>query len=448
MSASIARYIKRDAWEMLLLAVATAALGACFLQGFKVGDALLAGPFALLALVLIVVALFAVTASKRTMLPGGIALGVVALGALLAGLALSEGPLTQDSAGNWFLGVLLVELAGAVPFALSRSCAGTAVLLICGIFTCSWTQFFFEAPVTVPALAFLFSGIALLVYKNYLCSVRAAMSARQVSFPLGFVTALGTALAALVIGVAVWFGVIAPLNPGVVDVELITEYRALEEVAARGISQERMVSNIDLTGSETTSGSRTTDDLRVEEDGIPMPARPLETPPEEEQPTGSFMGIDLEELTDSFDVQANPALRVLLWLLALLLPLAVVAYFVGRRWWRTRRLRKIRELPPEQQVQALYLFLAKRLGRIGFAVPKGQTLLEFARNNAGAMEVLDTAAGASFSQATQAYVRVAYGEQAPTEAELACLVAYYQGFWRAARRQLGNVRYFVKSFRL
>lgn len=441
-------YIKGVAGEFLLVTVVTVALAFTFLQGFKIGDTLLGSPLTYVVLVLEVVALFAVASSRRTLLPGCLALLMALVVCCVVGLGATEGAVTQDSAGNWLLGVLLMALCGVAPFALSRGRAGTALLFIGGVFMGSWTQFFFEAPVLAPSLVFLLACIALLVYKNYLCSVRAAMSARKVSFPVGLATGVATAVLAVAVGALAWFAVIAPLSPGVVDVKLITEYRALEEVQARGVSQERMLSNLDLTGSETTTGTRTTDDLRVEEDGIPMPARPLETQHTEEDASGSFTGLDLEELQEDFNVRANPLPPALLGLLALLPLLAVVGYFVGRRRWRTRRLERIRALPPTQQVRALYLFLTPRLARVGFGIPNGQTPLEFAQGNVSAFSVLDAAAGASFLEATRAYVRVAYGKHEATQEEADCLVAYYQGFWKAARRQLGNLRYFFMSFRL
>lgn len=141
------------------------------------------------------------------------------------------------------------------------------------------------------------------------------------------------------------------------------------------------------------------------------------------------------------------------WLLWLLLPLAIiialVAFFLLRRRWRKRWLvHVLDDLGPRGQVEEMYLFLSSRLARLGYALPVGVTLGEFARSAEFNMMTLHDVTKVPFSECTAVYERVVYGGQEPTDEECVLLVAWCSTFWKAARAQLGSFRYFFKSFRL
>ena len=128
--------------------------------------------------------------------------------------------------------------------------------------------------------------------------------------------------------------------------------------------------------------------------------------------------------------------------------LGIAGYFVGRRALRKRRLARILRQAPAQQVRELFLFLMDRLGKIGFAVPEGVTLTEYASRSAAHMEAITAETGVALPAITQVYVRTAYGSAAPEDDDVESLVAFYRGFWKGARRHLGNIGYFFKSFKL
>lgn len=441
-------YLKHALWDFVLVFACSMALGYTALNGFYVDQALQHSPVPALVTAVEVLLLFGIGFKKKLLLPGGIAYGVLAVAACVVAAASSADAGLTDTEGNNLIFMLCLLVTGTVPYLLSRTRAGSAVLLIAGVFTCGWIQFFYQFDELAWALVFLCCALALIVYKNYQLSARTATSLRHIAFALGFAMALAAVAVAVGISALLWFAVIAPLNPGVLDVKLVTEYRALETVQVHGTSSEYLTPNLETTSNQTNDGSRTTDDLQRGEDGEPMPAQAEANSTQENLSAGTFLGIDIDSVQESFDFQANPLRALLTWLLALLPLLLIAAYFVGRRVWRERRLRKVQQLPPSQQVRTLFLFLSGRLARVGFKIPNGQTPLEFARNNHESMERFDAAAGEDYRELTACYAAVAYGAEEATQEDADRFAAYYRGFWKAAREQLGNWAYLWRSLRL
>ena len=446
----LSTYVRFAVWDFLLVALASVALAYTALDGFYVDPSFRFGivPGALAAA--LVFALFVVSYKKSFLLPGGIAYGVAAVGCCVAGALASETDILVDGEGNYFIAVATVVVASTVPFLLRRGRAGCALLFIAGVFTCAWVEFFYEGGDVVWALVVLAAALALVVYKNYQLAARRATSVRTLSFSAGFAVAACVVAVSVGVGALAWYGIVAGLNPDVLDVKLVTEYRSFEEREVHGTSSEYLTPNFDMTSDQTNDGVRTTDDLREGEDGIETPARAKERSTDESESAGTFLGIDLEALQDAFDFQAHPEFidAVLPWLVAIaaLIVCAIVGFFVGRRAWRSRRLARIQAKPLQDQAREIYLFLISRLSKLGFTVPDGLTQLEFAQSVEPSLQRFDELAGVPFRTLAGVYVDVVYGDYEPTEGEVAGFASYYKAFWKAARKQLGSVRYFFKSF--
>lgn len=442
-------YAKQAVWEFLLVACVSTALGYTLLNGFYIEPGLQHSAVPGVVCVAATAALFALNRDSSTRFIGGIAFGVVVVGCLGAAAGLSGEYVTADVEGNWFLFLLLLLAQAIICFLLARTRTGCALLFAAGAFACALIQFFYERNELLWALLFVLAALMLVIYKNFQTSARGATSVRKVSFAAGFGVAAVAAAACALVASAVFFGIIAPLNPPAKQIKLVTEYRALETLPVQGTSSTFLTPNMDLTSDNTNSAERTTDDLRQSEDGRPMPAKPKgDASVEEEENSGGFMGVDLNSITRAFDFQTNQRQAWGLLLFLLLIPLAIAAYFVGRRLWRKRRVGRIRQLDETSQVRELYLFLVEHLARVGFAIPPGSTPLEFARNNAQSLERFDVEGQGSFEDLTRDYAKVVYGGQKADAAAADRAAKYYLGFWKAARKQLGNMRYLLKSFRL
>ena len=442
-------YFKMVVWEFILLTLVSTGLSYVLLQAFYAGDAVSGSFVPAVASVAMNAVLFYIASSRRIVRVGGAVFAVACVVAVVAcGVASSVSPVS-DEPGNYLIVALVIVVTNLFAFFLSRRRTETVVLLILSIFCCSWIQFYYQADMVAWSMVVLFSALALVVYKNYQRSARTASSAKKISFSMGAGTAALSVALAVGVGALVWFAVIAPLNPSVFKVELITEVRAYETLQVRGTSQDYQVPNTDMTSDQLNDQSRTVDDLQISDDGIPMPAQTKDDTSKSQSAEGTFNGIDVDSLRQAFDFQSDPSgasVRVVLWILLPLL--LIVGYFVGRRLWRTRRLNKYMMLPPKERIAAIYSFVLERLGRIGHALPEGMTLREYCIHNKGTFEEYEQLAGCSFATVTNSYMQAAYGKAKPSGAEVADVAKFYNSFWKFARKQLGSFKYFFKSFRL
>ena len=442
-------YLKMCIWDYLLVCVAGVSLTYVVLDSFYINPSLQYSVLPGVIAVALVTALFLVAFNRRTARIGGVLVGLACVGGIMVAAAFSPSAFMTDTEETYFYFAIVCVLVPLLSFALSRAHAGSVVLFGAGSFICAWMQFFYEFYELTWTLLFVISSLMLVIYKNYQLNARAATSVRKLSFTAGFLVALGAVIASVGVACLVWVCIISPLNPGALEIKLIQEYRALEEVPVVGTSSELMMPNMDLTSDDLSEQERTTDDLVEDEEGRQMPARAVPLQSTQEEQSGSFMGIDIDAITEIFDPKTYDEQTYPWFLLALLIiPIALIAYFVGRRVYRTVRLNRIRKLPLNQQVEQLYLFIVKLFSRIGFAVPEGATLLEFARNNESSMEYFQKEAGVSFVAITEVYVACTYGQKEATQAQVDKFVLFYKSFWKAARKMLGNMKYLVKSFRL
>jgi hypothetical protein len=304
------------------------------------------------------------------------------------------------------------------------------------------------------------SALALVVHRNFRLGLAGADVARRPSYVGGFVSSVMPVCAAGTLALVAWFAIIAPLDPGVMKITLITDYRQLPIEEYKGTADEQPSFNYDLTSQNLVEGFfYTTDDLKVDPnasviiDASSLLQQQLEQRAQQSAASGSgtHESLDEESTDPQFDALSwSVVFPMILAAIALvvLLILAIVAYFVSRRAWRKRRLVRILAQEPRAQVESLYRFVLGRLGRLGFKVPAGMTLGEYATNAARSMDMLSTETRVSFEELTQTYEACAYGRYVPTEDEILPFVAYYLSFWKAARTHLGNLRYFFRSFRL
>ena len=446
---SFAAYLKGAAGEFLLSCAAATALLYTLLNGFYIDSGLQYSVIPALACIGSLVVLYIVAYNRMTTLIGSIVYALAVAGVLFA-CAGASGDILVDEEANYLVFGVCCMVTPLVVFLLGRTRGTAAMLFIIGVFIVVFIQFFYERYELIWALLFVLSSLALVIYKNYQRSVETARSVKKVAFLPGFVVALGSVLAAGALACGIWFGIIAPLNPPAADIKLITEEHALETQRVKGIASMFLVPNLDMTSSQTNNEERTTDDLQLVEDGrIVLANGEAEGEPEEQESGGSFVGINLDSLSETFDFQTyDTSDWARLFIVLGIIVLVIVGYFVGRRWWRARRLAKYRSFDPARQIEAIYLFLMGRFERIGFKMPPGQSVLEYAADTAGLRERFDERAGVPFANLTATYTRVVFGDDDVTQEEADGFAAYYKSFWKASRQHLGSLKYFFKSFRL
>ena len=463
-------HLNKRKGEYLLLLLSVWAVSVVAMNGFYLDDLLAQYGYLARALIalpvnaVLLLVLYAASFNAKRRVAGVFMYVAAAAVVVITGIVLSTGEdIYADSEGNYLYLALELVVVSAVGFLFTRTLAGSMAWFVVGAFTCSLAQAFFTGEDLAMSIAAAVSGLSLVVYRNFKLGVQGALVARKGSGALAFVTALLPSLTAACIALAAWFMVIAPLSPGVLDIKLFTEYRQLPIEEYIGTAEIRPLLNYDMTSKTTVDGEKyTTDDLKEDKtsDTTVDAASALQQQALVDAAgsgTGSSSGggskQDFSE--ESQEQIYNPISYddefpwITVWIvIVLLLVLLVVAYFIIRRRLRIVRLRKILAAEPIDQVKQLYQFLLVRLERVGFKQPEGMSLYEFAASSAHQMEMFTEETRVPFTALTEVYVAADYGGIEPSEDDVVLFTAYYLRFWKAARVQLGNFKYFFTSFRL
>ena len=457
-------YLRSVLPELLILWVSSSCTCLASYHGFYIGEAgsSPAGPVLCLALLLV---LYVVAADRRRWLPG--ALGYLALCGAVVGacVALSTGDAAAqvDQEGSLLYFALVTVVVPTACFLLTRGLAGCLAWFAVTACACALLQAMYSYDEYLVSILASCSALAMLVARN---SAKGRLSASQAagSSPAAdAVTAVAAVAASAAAGLLVWFAVLSPLGLPTVDAKVFTEYLRQPIEFVKGVADINPVYDTSRQSEDLVDGERTeVDDLYVDDSASDViDARTLrdQTPPSSEQSpedqsqgesAGQSRSYDNDSLDEDFDLISWSELLpwVFVWIaLAVLLAAAVVAYFVWRRRRRRSRLAWLLDAPPCEQVGGLYLFCMGRLGRLGFKIQPGQTPGEWSAGTARAMDVICTETGVSFQECTSIYSECcSYGMREPSEDDIAKLAAFYEGLWRGARRHLGPIRYFFKSF--
>lgn len=458
-------YIKQSAGEYLLLLLSTWALStvgfnAFFLDGVveASGYAARAG-LALVVCAVLLLALFAAAYRRRRLVVGVVGYLVLLAVLVALALALSVGEnLYEDAEGNYLYLALVIIFSCTGGFLLTRTLAGSALWFLACALTCTVVQAFYESGEVATSIAASLSALALIVHRNFRLGLTSADVARKPSFASGLVASVVPVATAGALALAVWFVVIAPLDPSVLKITLITDYRALPIEEYKGTVDQQPTLTYDLTSENLVDGfPYTTNDLLEDPNAqVTVDASSaLEQLLQQQIRQGAAAGsgshdtLDPESTDPRFDALSwSEVFPIILFAIALVVLgiAAIVAYFVGRRRWRTRRLVHMLSQEPRAQIESIYRFLLSRLARLGFKVPTGMTLGDYATSSARAMDMLTTQTRVPFENLTKIYEACVYGRYVPKEDEIVPFVAYYVSFWKAARTHLGDLRYFFKSF--
>ncbi len=462
---TLLRYLKSQVGEFALLLVAAASFSCVIENAFFLSSVPARIPLTFCACAVLLELLY-LAAWRRRRMAVGVACYLAVLALMVAvALALSTGEdLYADAEGNYLYLVLCIAFSATASFLLSRRVAAGVLWFLVVAFCCSVVQAFYERNDLVPSLAAAGAALALVIYRNFVTGLEGADVVRGASRAQGLAASLAVVAGAGAAALAVWFLVIAPLSPGVLEIKLITEYRQLPVDLVRGVAEEQPTLNLELTTDRDhlldDEYRYTTDDLVRGESDVVISAQQVldqETLGGGTTDSGAGTdgakdgGLDKDSLEEDFDAQSYssvfPFIVVVLAAIAAL-ALLITALFLLRRRRRIARLRALLAAPAPDQARGIYQFLLSRFSRIGFQVPPGFTLSEFARAQAARMAIFDVAAGVSFADITRVYEEVTFGSRVPTDDDIVPFVAYYLAFWKASRAYLGNFKYFFKSFRL
>ncbi len=465
-------YIGAIAGEFLLLLLSTWALSVVGFNGFFLdsivegsGWAFRAGLALVVSAVLLVI-LYA-AASKRSRWVGlGVVYVLVAAAIVVVALFTSTGENPYvDEEGNYLYLALVLVVSNTAGFLLTRTLTGCAIWFLACAFLCAIIQALYEPDELVMSIVATLASLALIVLCNFRLGIVGADVARRSSRAGSFLTSVLSVVAAGALALLVWFAVISPLDPGVVNIKLFTDYRQLPTEEFKGVADEQPTLNYDLTSDNLVEGFYyTTDDLVEDPESLKIidaysmleqlaQEQGEEGQQSESQSSGGGQEDSLDENSQEEEYNVVSYSEILPWIilgiiLTILIIAAIVAFFLLRRRHRRQRLARMLSQPPRAQVESIYLFLLGRLKRLGFSVPDGSTLSEWSASQARAMDMLSEETRVGFDELTHTYYNCSYGHAEPKRDDIVPFVAYYVRFWKAARTHLGNFRYFFKSFRL
>lgn len=467
---SIKTYLSGVAAEFALVAAAAACLTTVVLQGFVVDPALQFNPLLMGGVSCAFQAiLFAAAYRKQNLVAGGAAYAVATALAVAVGLATSTGadPMA-DVEENHLVVAAVLALANLLVFLLSRTPAGLVALTAAGLFSCAYVEYVYHAGLALPSVLFAVCLTALFAVRSYAASVRAADTLGRAAFGWAALTGVAVALVAAGLAWAVWALLVAPLEPGRVELKLFVEERAFETVEVNN-----PVELVKIEDPEQTTMTLT-DEVIYGSIPVEVQADEATLSQVEEFVENSRAQVGNQDVFSLTVDEENGvylytySLPAYWWLLLALVPVALVlAAVLVRRVLRARARAAIAACEPREQVGRIYTASLGRLGRLGLGKVASQTPAEFAAASAGRMEAFCAAdagrraggaAGqvsgadssdarpADWAQVSAAYERCHYGACEPSAEELAACWRFYDGFARRACSLVGRPRYCLKYF--
>lgn len=448
---SVRDYVKSAAGDYLIVALMAVSLAYAVTTGFYAGDSGLAATIAQVATILVLLAaMYAAAFNKRTLLPGCIAIAVVVVAGLAVVAAVQGAPIAEDAEGNVFLVEALGVVVGVAVFLLTRTRPGLAVCAVAGCVAMAVVEYLYLELHVVPACLFVL-GCAMQAVFGYYRGGLAKGSSAKASFGSAWLMAAGASVAAAAVALAAAYCVLAVANPDALDVKLLTEYRALEEVPRRGTSEELAQTDPDMTSaySDDRINDVARDDSAEREQDTEQRNGTFEGLAESVASIGSGVGYSLESLRTQFNL-ITYNMPFWGWILAIVLvALALAAPFLVKRWLRARFHRRALEAGPREYAVRLYQRFVRDFERMG--VPRAASLTPYEFSVSAQQQLAgfaDNAANAGFPLITSVFVKAGYSREPVGESEVLVMRSFYDAFYRNCRKQVGTLKYVLLYLRL
>ncbi len=446
--------------DFLLVLVLAAALSYTVSYGFHSAWDYRSNPVLVAALTVPpLLALFVSSWSKKALGPSIVAFVAVSVVMLAVAGALSPDPLVgeggpADTAGNYVIFVLIVIVVALVSFLLSRRTAGLVFLLAGAIVACGLIQFLYpewmtEQPGIPATLLIILAAGMLFIYHCYKQSVYSANRVKRTSFAgaTGFSALI--ALACVLVGLGVFYGVVQASGLTTPDIKLFEEY--VSPPVDENADDYELTEEV---GDETSSNTDDTQSQTNQEGDGASPSSIGDVV------SGAILdsalanviaqatGLDLGSTDDDGDETSRwIILQITSLVLAILAILAVVAVILLQRYRRTWRLKRIASKSNAYQAWFLYTFLLGRLRRLRIRKPAQLTPLEFAVGFSRAMVPFTRDAdGVDFVEVSSAYQDAVFGGLQPSDEELDRVKGYYRAFFKNARKYVGWPKWILWKF--
>lgn len=435
------RYLKSRCAELLLCLVLSVSLASHINPGFVLAGPWEGNPPVLWLVHAALLALLFLAAYRRGTAVAGILCGAAA--AVVGIVRLQSAQVYADEAGKSQTIVLLVALCTALAvFLLTRTRAGTAVLLLAGCCLMAGSAFL-QFPVQAGYfVAFAVCGVLLFLHRF---AVWALLHAQGGGLPpvRQLVQNAILCLLAAALACGAFFAVIRPLNPPTQELKLVTRLRSMELLQVLGVYTTQEIYDDTLSGGDEPEDEVETNDPGGEDEALPPEQ---EEAPQTNLPEESGAREWLQQLADAIRYPEKNDLWK--WaVLALLVLCAAASPFVVRLLLRRRWLARTRAVPREEGIQRFYSYFLRCLGYTDLPRTDSMTLTEYAAKTKTAFEPF-AAGEATFARLTEIYASALYGKNAVSAEEYALFEEFYSGFRRQLRKEIGWPRYLLHLFRI
>jgi hypothetical protein len=397
--------------------------------------------------------------SKRALLPSSLL--VVALGVIVIAVAffsspvplVVEGALADNEENYTIFGFILIIIPIAV-YLLSRRTAVLVILFVFAALSCGMIQFLYRDWIVeqpgLPVTLAVFLGIAMLfVYQCYKQSIYQAQRVKSTAFGgvLGFSALIG--VACLLVGMVVYYGVIAGLGLTTLEIKPFTSPYAREIIYSTGTYDHQETPDKDKATDQTNEelGESQQDADGSEQSGD----NGTSSSDENQLPSGLaqlLQAFDAQNWLPEFSPISYEQLKMGAIVAAILITVLALAFILAWRYRRQLRLKRLEKHPYNYRVWYLYHWLLTRFKRLKIAKPNYLTPMEFAFGARRAMAPFSTAASVDFIYITDVFQRAIYGEQNVGAQEYDNLVKYYKAFFKNARAHTGALKWLWKFWRI
>lgn len=448
MQGIVAYYIRYSIPEFILCLVAAFALDINTVYSFKLTETMRISYGMFIAVTAVVLALLFVfgysSRSRLIMLPVFAAAAVVLIALCYRmGFSLIE---TDTREENWGVCVLVLIVVAALAYAASRTRLGCFLFLVIGAFANAWLCVCLWTFSAWALVVFLLAAGILYLYSRYRHQVLNASARGHAFLPL-----IGTSVIAVAVTLgltaAVFFGVIKPLNPPVMEITLIQKVVRPEVLEVIGLSTTRTVLNDDyasdidedfrVTSSETNDQQQEDETLEGTDDAAP----------EEEAQTNEEIAAQEDESINTDSLQTAPN-KMALWIIliciaAFLAACGIARYVLRHRIW----LKRLQQIPDrDNRVLRMYHLFRTKFHVLGITASPYETPVQRAKAVSSKTVLMDEG-GAGWVELSAIFARMTYGGISPTDEEYGQYLAYYQRFWKACRKYC-RFRWLWKQFKL
>lgn len=460
-AAGLRLFLQSAAFDFLLALAASSALVFTISYGFESAPELRANVALELGLcACMLLPMYAGSWSKGS-LAWAIPLTLLVAAGILVGFCIAMPPGTplfadgavNDAPENYVIFGLVVVAVPVVVFLLSRRAVGLFFLLLGAVMACGAVQFLYRdwasAQPGIPAFLLVMMAVCMMfVFQTYRSSLIHAKSAKRPAFLQVFGFAAGLSALCVGLGCLVFFGAINALGLSTPDVRPFTDYYERPVVEYTGVYTQQQVDNLDMLTSQLSDEWE--DTIRQGEGGgeVNKPDQEISSDPL----TGlaqALQAFDSSKWEEQFNIIGYQLLTPQ-GIAAVLLVVALLVVLV--LFWRHRRvarLRKWRELSPEEEVMEVFDFLSSRFKRLKLRRPPNLTPLEHALATRKELAVFAKGTGGvDLFTVTLIYQRAFYGQAAVSREQLEMVERYYSAFFANARSYVGKVKWLWKFWRM